>query len=260
MAKWLLFLVACLPAWAQEAGTAEVTPSQQSTMTAQAQQPGPAHPPDAASTQAKKRKSKAVESVLLSSETWQPLSPYQKFRLFTDDLVNPGTHLALAGGAWVSWSTNDQSYMGPGAEGWAKRYGYSVADEAVGQFTGAFALPVIFKQDPRYIPLDQGSKKWRVAYAMSRVLFTRGDNGKPAFNVSKVGTTFILSSVSNLYYPSGRDSSVGATFGRAGFSLATDAGYNVFVEFWPEITRKLHLGPFFQQLVRRTVRVPGTTY
>lgn len=217
-------------------------------------------PPDAPSTTAAKKKSKRIQPVLLSTENWTPLTKFEKFRLFTDDLYSPGTHLSLAGAAWLSWSTNDQSYMGPNFKGWAKRYGYSVADEANGQFFGAFLLPVIFKDDPRYLPLDKGTRKRRVAYAMSRVLVTRKDDGGEHFNAPKVSTAFIVSSLSNLYYPSGRDSSVGATLSRAGFGLASDAGYNVFVEFWPDVARKFRLGKFFQQLVRRTVRVPGSTY
>jgi hypothetical protein len=216
--------------------------------------------PDAPSTSKRKRKSNPIELVQLNDENWTPLTKYQKFRLFTDDLISPGTHLSIAGAAWLSWSTNDQTYMGPGFEGWAKRYGYSVADEALGQFVGAFALPVIFKQDPRYLPRDQGSKKRRTVYAMSRVLFTRNDAGGQSFNVSKVGGTFMVSALSNLYYPSGRDSSAGTTLSRAGFSLLTDAGYNIFVEFWPDVAQKFHLGKFFQQLVRRTVQVNRTTY
>jgi hypothetical protein len=199
-----------------------------------------------------------VYRVLLNDESWTPITSKQKFRLFTDDLISPTTHLSLGAAAWLSWTTNDQSYMGPGFKGWAKRYGYSVADETVGQFFGAYALPVLFTQDPRYIPRDKGSRKRRVVYALTRTLITRGDDGKAEFNVSKVGGTFLVSSLSNVYYPAGRDNSPGATLARAGFSLATDAGYNTFIEFWPDVARKFHLGKFFQQLVRRTVRVPAT--
>jgi hypothetical protein len=219
-------------------------------------------PPDAPSATKKKAAAQAgpARLVELSQDNWTPLNKTEKFGLWWRDLISPGTHLSLAGSAWLSWTTNDQTYMGPGFEGWAKRYGYNVADEANGQFFSAFLLPVLFKQDPRYLPMNHGSKKRRTVYAMSRVIITRTDSGGEAFNVSHVGGTIISSNLSNAYYPDGRDNTVGAAFSRAGFSIATDAGYNIFVEFWPDFARKIHLGKFFQQLVRRTVRVPNTKY
>lgn len=206
------------------------------------------------------RQPESIKLVMLSRDNWTPLTKTQKFNLVWQDLISPGTHLGLAGASWLSWTTNDQTYMGPGFKGWAKRYGYSVADEASGVFFGAFLLPVAFKQDPRYLPMDHGRKRDRIVYAMSRVIITRADNGGDAFNVSKVGGTIISSALSNAYYPDGRDNSTAAAFERAGFSILSDAGYNVFVEFWPDFARKLHLGKFFQQLVRRSVRVSTTKY
>lgn len=220
-------------------------------------------PPDAPSATKKDLASKEqppARLVELSSDNWSALNKTEKFGLWWRDLISPGTHLSLAGSAWLSWTTNDQTYMGPGFEGWAKRYGYNVADEANGQFFSAFLLPVLFKQDPRYLPMNHGSKKRRTVYAMSRVIITRMDSGGEGFNVSHVGGAFISSNLSNRYYPDGRDNTVGAAFSRASFGLLTDAGYNIFVEFWPDFAQKIHLGKFFQQLVRRTVRVPNTIY
>jgi hypothetical protein len=108
--------------------------------------------------------------------------------------------------------------------------------------------------------MDHGRKRDRIVYAMSRVIITRNDSGKEVFNVSHVGGAIIASNLSNTYYPDGRDNSPGAAFERVAFSLATDAGYNIFVEFWPDFARKLHLGKFFQQLVRRTIRIHSAAY
>lgn len=219
--------------------------------------------PDDPATRRKKQQPPPHESirlVMLSRDNWTPITKTQKFGLFWQDLISPGTHLSIAGAAWLSWATNDQTYMGPNFKGWAKRYGYGVADEANGQFFSAFLLPVMFKQDPRYLPMDHGRKRDRIAYAMSRVIITRSDSGKEVFNVSHVGGAIIASNISNLYYPDGRDNSARAAFERVGFGLATDSAYNIFIEFWPDFARKLHLGKFFQQLVRRTIRIPNSTY
>jgi hypothetical protein len=253
--------VATGPETEADSGTKQQSTQSANPTNTDPQQTSPAPPPDAPSANKNATsQQQPVRLVELSVDNWTPLNKTEKFGLWWQDLISPGTHLALAGSAWLSWTTNDQTYMGPGFGGWAKRYGYNVADEATGQFFSAFFLPVVFKQDPRYLPLNHGSKKRRIAYAMSRVIITRTDSGGEAFNVSHVGGAFIVSALSNAYYPQGRDKSFGATISRPSLGLASDAGYNIFVEFWPDFARKMHLGKFFQQLVRRTVRVPNTTY
>ena len=77
-----------------------------------------------------------------------------------------------------------------------------------------------------------------MGYAVSRILVTRQDSGRKAFNFSEVLGSFSSSALAVTYYPkSQRDFSDVAE--RAGIQFAFDAGFNVLKEFYPEIERKL---------------------
>ena len=77
-----------------------------------------------------------------------------------------------------------------------------------------------------------------MGYAVSRILVTRQDSGRKAFNFSEVLGSFSSSALAVTYYPkSQRDFSDVAE--RAGIQFAFDAGFNVLKEFYPDIERKL---------------------
>ncbi len=193
--------------------------------------------------------------VELSSVNWHPLKNSEKFALFYRDLYSWGTHLSLAIDAGLSFATNDRSYLGPGVAGYFSRYGLNVADEANFTFFNAFFFPTIFHQDPRYIPLDKGPVRVRLAYAVSRVILTRDDCGKTGFNKSRILGTVVATSISSSYYASfGGATGVGPNFAGIGINLASEASFDVFKEFWPDLARKLKMNVWVRNLVRSSVR------
>lgn len=198
----------------------------------------------------------AVETatVMLAQENWKPLTTKQKFAAFSNDMLCPFTQMSLLAGAKFSQATNDRPYLGPGAGGFMKRYGLDTADTANNDFIQGSLFPWMFHEDPRYIPLDSGTKKRRTLYALSRVLITRKDSGRDGFNNSKVWGSFATSSISNLYYPRERDNSLGATVTRAGIGIGSDAAMNVLKEFWPDVARKVKLKVWMTNLVERSLR------
>jgi hypothetical protein len=200
--------------------------------------------------------SHAEMTVLLTLDNWRPLTDNQKFALFYEDMLSWETHGSLAGDAAFSLFTHDRDYLGRGGKGFMHRYAINVADEGVGSFLGAYMLPVIFHEDPRYLPMDRGGKCERARYALSRVIFTRNDHGGEEVNKSLLITTFAGSFISNAYskHP---DNSAGATLTRGAIALGSDAGFNLLQEFWPDITRKMHLNLFFQHLLRRSIKLAG---
>ena len=197
-----------------------------------------------------------VESttVMLGQENWRPLTTKEKFASTKNDLLCPFTQMSLLAGAKVSQMTNDRPYLGPRFPGFAKRYGLDLADTANVDFIQGSLLPWAFHEDPRYIPLDAGSKKRRLFYAVSRVVITRKDSGRDGFNNSKVLGAFASSGISNLYYPGERGNGAGATFSRAGIGLGSDAAMNVLKEFWPDVARKVKLKVWMSNLIERTLR------
>ncbi len=209
--------------------------------------PGPA-----SQTQGKHRHPHLIE---VTRQNWHPLSSSEKFELFWRDLIYPETHLSLAGAAGFSYMTNDRSYLGRGWKGYFSRYGLNAADEANGTLVQAFLLPTLFHEDPRYLPLESGTIRQRLMYALSRVLVTRNDAGAPEWNKSKILGSFASSALSNVYnHDAQRNISPGATVTRAVISIGSDAAFNTFKEFWPDFARKIKLNLWIEHIVRASIR------
>ncbi len=191
----------------------------------------------------------------LSSANWRPLKRPEKFELFWHDLLRWETHASIAFDTGLSFATEDRPHLGYGASGYFTRYGLNVADEANFTFFNAFLFPSVFHQDPRYIPRDGGSTKARLAYALSRVLITRADSGKSEINRSKMLGMFISTSISSVMYSSyGADVGVGGNFVAYGYNMATEAAFDVFKEFWPDVARKMKLNLWLRNIVRASIR------
>jgi hypothetical protein len=167
-----------------------------------------------------------------------PLTAGEKFEHFAKNSINPYQIVFAATRAGISQAADTNSGYGQGGEGYAKRFGAAMADEASSEFFGTFLYPVIFRQDPRYFRQGTGGAGSRIGYAVSRVFVTRGDNGNRQFNVSKILGCFSSAALSNAYYPDD-ERTVGKTFERAGVNLASTAGFNIFKEFLPHLAHKV---------------------
>ncbi len=165
-----------------------------------------------------------------------PLSSGQKFKLAVQ-YFNPYTFAFVAAEAGVNQARNSPPEYGQGAEGYGKRYGAGFADGLTASVFITGLYPSLLRQDPRYYRLGDGGFYHRMGYAVSRVLVTRQDSGRKAFNVSEVLGSFSSSALAVTYYPrSQRDFSDVAE--RAGIQFAFDAGFNALKEIYPDIERK----------------------
>ncbi len=191
----------------------------------------------------------------LTSANWRPLSHSEKFRLFSRNLLQKETHVSLAVDAGLSLAIDDRPFLGGGGSGFLRRYGFNVADEANSTFFGVFLFPSLFHEDPRYIPLDHGTKRARIAYALSRVVLTRNDAGRTELNKSLILGSVVSSAIASAYYsPVGGATGAGVIFANAGISLASDAGFNLLKEYWPNVSRKLKMNVWLRNLIRSAVR------
>jgi hypothetical protein len=165
-----------------------------------------------------------------------PLTSGQKFKLAAQ-YVNPYTFVFVAAEAGVNQARNHPEDYGQGAEGFGKRYGAGLADGLTDGLFVTGVYPSLFHQDPRYYRLGDGGFSHRAGYALTRILVTRQDSGRKAFNISEVLGSFSSSALAVTYYPrSVRDFSDVAE--RAGIQFAFDAGFDLLKEFYPEIHRK----------------------
>src|SRR3954451_11173628 len=193
----------------------------------QAQQTAPSTAP-AQDPPSKERRMFGIGPKFDVSERDNPraLTPNEKFRLFATDATRPYQFLAAAAVTGISMTGHENRGFGQGGEGFAKRFGAAMADEASSAFFGEFLFPTIFRQDPRYFRRGSGSGGERLGYAISRVVVTRSDSGSSQFNFSKVLGAMSSGALANAYYPDS-ERTVGRTFTTIGINLGTAAGLNL---------------------------------
>jgi len=165
-----------------------------------------------------------------------PLVPRQKFELAWKTMLDPVSFGIAGAVAGIQQAQNDFSGYGQGAQGYAKRFGASYADDAIGTFLGGAIFPSLFKQDPRYFYKGTGSKKSRLMYALANSVICKGDNGHWQANYSAILGSLAAGGISNLYYPSTDRNGVRLTFENALIGIGATAAANVLQEF---VVRKL---------------------
>ena len=170
------------------------------------------------------------------------LAPKQKFRLFVRDTFEPVTIVVAAFDAGLEQAEDSDPTFGQGAEGYGKRFGTAAADFISNNFFHTFFFPALFRQDPRYYRLGEGSNGLRLKHALMHVLVAQADSGKRMFNASEWMGTIAATALSNTYHP-GNERGVGPVTRRVAISVGIDVGFDVLREFWPETVRKLRL-PF----------------
>ena len=218
-------------------------------------QSGSVNAPDNQQTKANPAPKQHPHMIELTAANWRRLTTAEKFDLFSHDLRHWGTHASIAFDSGLSMATQDRPYLGNGAKGYFTRYGLNVADEANFCFFNASFFPWVFHQDPRYIPRDGGSTAARLEYALTRVIFTRGDSGRSEVNRSKMVGTFVSTSISSAMYSSyGANIGVGGNFVAFGYNMMTEAAFDVLKEFWPDVARKMKLNLWLRNIVRATLR------
>jgi hypothetical protein len=160
-----------------------------------------------------------------------PLTARQKFHLASRTVIDPFTFVVVAGAAGIEqWQGHFAGY-GPGAEGYAKRFGAGYADTVAGTYIGGAILPVVFKQDPRYFYKGTGTIPARFFYAIANAVICKGDNGRWQVNYSNILGSLAAGGISNLYYPEQDRNGLGLTLENGAIGIASTAVQNIFQEF-----------------------------
>lgn len=170
------------------------------------------------------------------------LSASDKFHMFVESTADPLNYVGAAFDAATAQLDRDDPSYQMGAAGFGKRYGAAVVDNFSSDFFGIYLYPALFRQDPRYFRLGQGSAETRIGHALAHRFVTRGDSGNLMPNYSEWFGTVSSKALSNLYHP-GNARGFGPTASRVGFSVANNMAWDVLREYWPEIARKCKL-PF----------------
>lgn len=183
---------------------------------------------------------------------YRPLTSLEKFNSFVHHAVSPYT---LAGAVYdASWAQawGDPSEWGGGMEGWGKRLGAAAAETESRSFFGAFLLPTLLHQDPRYFPLYHGPAFKRGLHGLKRVFVTRNEDGQDVFNTSGMLSIAFSQSLAMAWTPDGKRTA-GTTFIRILGAMQGDATSYVLREFTPDFFRffKRHAPKSLQSVEQR---------
>jgi len=183
-----------------------------------------------------------------------PLTARQKFRLMAKTTLDPFTWVAAGAQAGISQAENEFPGYGQGAAGYAKRYGATWTDSFDSNFFSNFFYPVVFKQDPRYFRVGEGTIKSRVGRSLEQEFVARKDSGGRTFSFSNILGALTAGSISNAYYPT-QDRGFGLTMSRSAIALGYGCLGGLVLEFWPDIDHKL----FHKKESAVHTEPPGTT-
>jgi len=167
---------------------------------------------------------------------YTPLSARCKFKLFVTSTYSPYTFASAAFQATEAHATGQGPHYGGGTQGWAKRFGATLANTESRRFIQEFALSTILHQDPRYFPSPKKQFFSRVWYSATRVAITKNDSGDSTFNTAEFLGALLTNALQNSYYPR-HDRTLGDTMNRFGGALSSDVIGDLLREFTPDLKR-----------------------
>ena len=163
-----------------------------------------------------------------------PLSAKGKFVLATQDSFDYSSLLVAGFMAGLGQARNSYPEFHQGAQGYARYFWHSFADQAVANYFTEFILPSVAREDPRYYTRFHGNFFTRTGYSISRLFVTRSDSGGTTFNFSEIIGNGAGAGISDLYYPS-RERTWTKTGQKWVNQVALDGIFNVMKEFWPDV-------------------------
>lgn len=171
---------------------------------------------------------------LPDAPSYVPLTSHQKFDRFWRGAYSADTVLGAVFDSLTLQASGAYSQFGGGMQGYGKRYGATLLGAEAGAFFGRYLYPRLLHQDPRYFPSHENAISDRMAYAASRVLITRSDDGRNVFNTSLILSQLTQAALADAYLPY-RHETVSGTLENAAASLGSVAQAYLLNEFWPDI-------------------------
>ncbi len=193
----------------------------------------------------------------VSSRVATPLTAKQKGELALRDTVDPFNLMTIALSSGFDIGINAHSAYGPGLEGWGKLSGYTVVEDAQGEFFGTFLICSIAHEDPRYHRMPNATVKRRILHALAHTVISQHDDGSPMPNYATLLTYPFSAELSNLYVP-GVATDLPNTAKRVAIGLATDPSGTLVSEFLPDLARRIHVNVIFIQEILNQV-ITGST-
>jgi hypothetical protein len=188
----------------------------------------------------------------LTSNIVIPMTWQQKGYLALHDLTDPANFGTILGISAITIGSNSHSAYGPGVKGFGKIVGVTLLQDATAQFFGAFVIPAIAHQDPRYFRMPHAPFAKRLVYSISRTVISRSDSGKSMPNYATLLTYPITAEIDNLYVP-GIHPDGPSTVARVFTGYALDPVNNLLNEFLPDVASHVHVRVIFVQRILNNI-------
>lgn len=186
------------------------------------------------------------------------LNTKQKFELFADLSIAPSRILSSLAGAGIGQANDSLPGYGQGMVGYGKRFGSSMASAASNNFFGTFVIASVMHRDPRYFVTLHGGAGHRIGYALSRIVISRGDDGRDGANWPGILGPLVAETLANSYLPV-KEQTVGGTMQRYGLRIGLNAASNALREYWPRIFRSLGITKIAPGINSDPAATPGAT-
>ena len=196
--------------------------------------------------------------LIVDSGSFRPLTPADKGVLAIRSVTDPFNLLTIAVFSGISVAANAHSVYGLGFDGWGRLTGYSLAEDIQTEFTGTYALPVVFREDPRYHRMPGAPLGRRIAHALIHTVVSQHDDGSLMPNYATLVNYPLSAEISNLYVP-GLPTNLPSTAKRVAVGYATDPVGPIVAEFLLDFAKRVHIHIVFaQQILNRIAQ--GNTY
>jgi hypothetical protein len=177
-----------------------------------------------------------------------PLTSKQKGYLAIHNLTTPSNLLTIVALSGFTIAVDSHSAYGPGWRGFGKNTGVSLLQDMTGEFFGAYLIPSLAHQDPRYYRMPKATIPRRIAHAISHTFVANSDSGNVMPNYANLLGYPISAELSNLYVP-GIHSDAASTMTRIATGLATDPANNLITEFLPDVAKHISVRIIFVQRI-----------
>ncbi len=171
---------------------------------------------------------------LPDAPSYTPMSSREKFEGWAHHTYSADMLMGTVFDTIILQATGAYRDYGGGMQGFSKRYGTQLLSNEAGSLFGRWLFPTILHQDTRYYPSGKTNVFDRIAYAASRAVITRSDNGNDVFNSSLLLTLLFTSALANGYKPN-YEESFPATIANTFAGLGATAQINLLNEFWPDL-------------------------
>lgn len=247
-----LLVLTCLSCYAQGPAAPPAAPAAAASSSAEQNQTTPSGPPQVVTTRPSRGNLRLPDwvthsrnypasaaqwaSVINPGQRVSTLTFGRKFYYAGREQLAPIVFIpALVSSGYGHLADTDPHY-GSDSAGFGERFGASMLSQATDRLSGDGLFSALFRQDPRYYRVGEGSIKHRVLGSVVQAVVRRGDNGNKQFNWSGMAGHALSNGLTLTYYPD-VSATGGVVAGGIGVSIAGDVAGKLIEEFLPDAYR-----------------------